>query len=161
MILQIWVLFCVQLRRGRPLPQCPVTRFSKPDRRSDCLLHDLQPDGFSEGLVKCYPASQAWLPFYVSGFCPIDAFQFRPTPLPESPSFLDSLYSIVLAWSLTVVSLARMVIPLLAAAKFSCTLHLLGPFITCRRRPTTRCRSRCRFCSAPGVFTAASSSGTS
>jgi hypothetical protein len=43
-------------QRSAP-PKCFDTRFSNPDRRPNCLLHNLQPYGVPEGLIECSPAS--------------------------------------------------------------------------------------------------------
>jgi hypothetical protein len=61
-LLHLWLLSCVQslLSYGQwsVPPQCFDNHFSNPDRRPDCLLHDLQPYSLPEGLVEYSPATQ-------------------------------------------------------------------------------------------------------
>jgi hypothetical protein len=55
--LYLWLLSCEQalLAFGRwpAPPQCFDTRFSNPDRRPHCSLHDLPSDGFPEDPGRC------------------------------------------------------------------------------------------------------------
>jgi hypothetical protein len=100
------ILTSLLLFQRRPTPpQCPVTHFLKPDGYPSCSLRDLRSNDLAEGLIKCLVAPQTQLPSQASVPYAIVAFRSRPTFLFERPSFRGSVYNIILAWSLTTVSL--------------------------------------------------------
>jgi hypothetical protein len=69
-------------------PQCPVTKFPKPDGKFNCSLQDLQ----SNGLIKWLLAPQMQLPYQALVSYAIAAFMSRLTSLLKRPSFNGSAY---------------------------------------------------------------------
>jgi hypothetical protein len=95
----------LSFRREPTPPQCPIPHFTQSNGSSVYLLRDLQLYGLPEDSAECALLPQTYLLLSFSISYSTLAFRFRPTSLPERPSFLGSWYNFVLALTPTTVSL--------------------------------------------------------